>query len=155
MKPAPGRKRDYAYIRFPMRQRGVAAVEFALVATIFFTLLIGIMELGRMLFYMNSAAEATRHGARVAVVCDIDAPAIRERMISRLPILQPENIDIDYTPVGCTRSTCRSVTVRIPPGLVVDTFIPFLPNGFSVAMPSYATTLPRESLSSQDNVLCQ
>lgn len=40
-------------------QRGVAAVEFALVAGIFFSLLIGIMEMGRVLFYWNTATEAT------------------------------------------------------------------------------------------------
>lgn len=145
-----------AQLRCPRaHERGAAAVEFALVASIFFTLLIGVMELGRLLFYMNSAAEATRYGARVAVVCDVDAPAIRQRMISRLPMLQADNIDVAYTPAGCSRGSCRSVTVRILPGLVMDTAIPFLSNRFAVAMPSYATTLPRESLTSENNVLCQ
>lgn len=137
------------------RQRGVAAVEFALVSIIFFTMLIAVMELGRVLFYMNSAAEATRYGARIAVVCDIDAAAIQTRMNTRLNLLEPENIQIDYNPQGCTRATCQSVTVSIPPGLVVNTFIPFLPQRFSIVMPSYATTLPRESLSSANNLLCQ
>jgi len=50
-------------------QRGAAAVEFALVAIVFFMLLIGIVEMGRVLFTWNAAAEATRYGARVAVVC--------------------------------------------------------------------------------------
>jgi Flp pilus assembly protein TadG len=143
------------HIRNRIRQRGVAAVEFALVSVIFFTLLIGVMELGRVLFYMNSAAEATRYGARIAVVCDIDDTAIQTRMNGRLNLLEPENIRIDYNPQGCTRSTCQSVTVSIPPNLTVDTFIPFLPQRFSIVMPSYTTTLPRESLSSTDNQLCQ
>ncbi len=43
------------------RQKGVAALEFALIASVFFTLLIGVMEMGRVLFYFNTAAEATRH----------------------------------------------------------------------------------------------
>ena len=61
----------------PFKQRGVAAVEFALIASIFFTLVFGVMEMGRMLFYMNTAAEATRLGARVAVVCDVKAAVIK------------------------------------------------------------------------------
>jgi len=52
------------------RQRGAAAVEFALVCMVFLTLLIGIMEMGRLLFYWNAAAEATRWGPRRAVGCD-------------------------------------------------------------------------------------
>ena len=55
----------------------MAAVEFALVAALFFTLLIGIMEMGRVLFYWNSAAEATRLGARLAVVCDLNDTTIK------------------------------------------------------------------------------
>lgn len=143
-----------AYISNRFRQRGVAALEFALVSIVFFTLLIGVMELGRVLFYMNSAAEATRYGARIAVVCDIDAAAVQTKMNARLHLLEPENIQIDYNPQGCTRATCQSVTVSIPPNLTVDTFIPFLPQGFSIVMPSYATSLPRESLRSTDNQLC-
>ena len=42
------------------RQRGAAIIEFALVAMIFFTLLIGVMEFGRWLFTLNAAGEATR-----------------------------------------------------------------------------------------------
>ncbi|MDQ9168916.1 pilus assembly protein [Oxalobacteraceae bacterium R-40] len=129
------------------RQRGVAAVEFAIIAPVFFILLIGIMELGRVLFYMNSAAEATRFGARIAVVCDMDAAGIRSRMISRLHILEPEHIAVQYNPAGCGVGSCQSVTVSIDPSeVVMDTVIPFLGAGFSVVMPAFSTTLPRESL---------
>lgn len=135
-------------------QRGVAAVEFAIVSSAFFLLLIGVMELGRVLFYMNSAAEATRLGARIAVVCNLNAAGIQEWMSQRLNLLQPENIEVVYNPAGCTESSCRSVTVRISPNLTVNTFIPFVTGGFSIVMPPYSTTLPRESMSSVDNDLC-
>lgn len=52
----------------PRRQRGAAAVEFALIAGVFFTLLLGIIELGRMLYLWNTVQEVTRHAAREAVV---------------------------------------------------------------------------------------
>ncbi|HWI15336.1 MAG TPA: TadE family protein, partial [Burkholderiales bacterium] len=72
------------------RQRGGTAVEFAIVSVVFFSLLIGCMELGRVLFYWNSAAEATRLGARMAVVCDKNAAAIKQRMREMLNLV-PES----------------------------------------------------------------
>jgi Flp pilus assembly protein TadG len=132
------------------RQRGVAAIEFALISTIFFTLLIGIMEMGRVLFYWNSAAEATRLGARVAVVCDVNGsqsasnPVIKN-MQQMLPILQPSNVAITYTPSGCDASSCTAVTVAIT-NVTVNTVVPFVP--FTLSMPPFTTTLPRESLDS-------
>ena len=146
------------------KQKGVATVEFALIASLLFSLLFGVIEMGRILYYMNSAAEATRLGARVAVVCDMIDPkkpadptlkAITTRMQSMLPILAPSNIKIDYFPKKslCTQATCESVKVTI--NLTVNTFIPFIP--FTLNMPPYSTTLPRESLSSTgygNNALC-
>lgn len=49
-------------------QRGVAAVEFAIIATLFFTLLFGIFEFGRLFYVFNSAQEVTRRAAREAAV---------------------------------------------------------------------------------------
>lgn len=128
------------------QQRGVAAVEFALVAALFFTLLIGTMEMGRILFYWNSATEATRLGARIAVVCDLDDADIKARMQTMLSILPTANINIGYEPVGCNVNTCQSVTVSILAGVSVATFIPFVP--LSLSLPAFSTTLPRESMRS-------
>lgn len=51
-------------------QRGAAVVEFALVGLFFFTLLFGILELGRALYVWNTVQEVTRNAARLAVVRD-------------------------------------------------------------------------------------
>lgn len=141
-------------LRTLSRQRGTAAIEFALVAGFggFLVLLIGIMELSRVLFYLNSASEATRLGARLAVVCNINAPAIRTRMQERLQLLGDGDIVIEYNPPACNQGTCQSVTVSIAPSVTINTFIPFVP--FSIALPSFTTTLPRESLNSTDNSVC-
>lgn len=133
--------------RVPRGQLGAAAIEFALIASIFFTLLIGIVELGRVLFLMNAAAEATRLGARVAVVCDVGSPAVRDRMRDMLGVLEDEDITVTYLPNdsgACTRSTCESVTVSI--NRQIRTFIPFVP--LIIDLPSFSTSLPRESLNS-------
>jgi Flp pilus assembly protein TadG len=47
---------------------GQALVEFALVAPIFFMLLFGIIEGGRFIFYYETLNNATREGARYAIV---------------------------------------------------------------------------------------
>jgi Flp pilus assembly protein TadG len=49
-------------------RRGQATVEFALVAPIFFLLLFGIIEGGRFILYYETLNNATREGARYAIV---------------------------------------------------------------------------------------
>lgn len=65
------------------RQRGVSAVEFAIIATLFFTLLLGIMEFGRFMYLWNTVQEVTRKAAREAAVRDFttDVPAIQHEAI--------------------------------------------------------------------------
>jgi Flp pilus assembly protein TadG len=135
----------------PSRQRGAAVVEFALVAMIFFMLLIGIFEFGRVMFTWNSAVEATRRGARLAVVCGIDVAQIKAQMRSMLPVIADGDIDIAYTPIPggtspCTVNTCASVTVRIlPTAPTFQYYIPLLNSAWNI--PEFSTTLTRESLS--------
>jgi Flp pilus assembly protein TadG len=48
------------------RQRGTAAVEFALIAIVFFTLVFGILEVARAMYLFNTLQEVTRRGAALA-----------------------------------------------------------------------------------------
>lgn len=50
------------------RARGQSLAEFALVAPLFFMLLFGIIEAGRFIFYYEVLNNATREGARYAIV---------------------------------------------------------------------------------------
>ena len=52
------------------RQAGATIIEFSLVLIVFLTFFLGILDLSRMLFSWGAANEATRAGARYAVVCD-------------------------------------------------------------------------------------
>lgn len=69
------------------RQAGATAVEFALISIFFFTLLLGIVELGRLMYVWNTVQEVTRRAAREAVVRDFDlttdVPALRRQAIFR------------------------------------------------------------------------
>lgn len=64
-----------ADVKPKVAQRGVAAVEFALVAIPFFLLMFGTMEFGRLLYLWNTVQEVTRNAARQAVVTDFSNAA--------------------------------------------------------------------------------
>ncbi|WP_010321902.1 TadE/TadG family type IV pilus assembly protein [Marinobacterium stanieri] len=54
-------------------QSGITTVEFALIGSVLFVVLFGLIEFGRLLFTWNVLDEATRRAVRVAVVCPITA----------------------------------------------------------------------------------
>jgi Flp pilus assembly protein TadG len=143
------------YIGLRKSQQGVAAVEFALIAVILFTLLFGVMEMGRILFMMNATAEATRLGARLSVVCSMDAAtAIKSKMTNLAGFLTGNDINIVFVDANgnsCTEKTCRYVTVSVAP-IPVQSIVPLVPVNFP--MPPFSTTLPRESMSSLNNPVC-
>lgn len=131
-------------------QRGATAVEFALVAGAFFTILIGSAEISRALFYWNTAAELTRASARMAVVCDINDSAMNARIAALYPMNPAPGVTVDYAPASCTADTCTEVTVVV--AAEIATMIPYVP--LSLTLPSFRTTLPRESLASAGNPVC-
>ena len=69
------------------RQTGVAAVEFAILAIVFFTLVMSVIELARAMFVINTLHEVTRHAANAASLTshgDAGAlAAIRQRAVFR------------------------------------------------------------------------
>lgn len=138
--------------------RGAAAVEFALVLTLAVVFIFGVVEVGRTLLAWNTAAEATRLGARLAASCDVSAAAataIKARMVALLPDLTPRDIAIRYSPGGCDASLCEAVTVSFTgsPRVPRQTFVPF--TAFAPTLPAFTTTLPRELMSSVSNPACQ
>ncbi len=147
----PGR---YANAR---RQRGLAAVEFAIVALLLFTLLFGVIEMGRLLWTWNAAVEATRHGARLAAVCDQNDSRIKAAMVGRLPALSASQIVITYLnpPAAdntCTAADCKAVRVSLR-DVTHQTLIPLVP--LNLALPAFATTQRKEFMNSTANEVCQ
>lgn len=108
-------------------QRGTAAVEFALIAIVFFTLLLGIIEFGRVLYVWNSAQEVTRRAAREAVVLWVDqADTARSRALfggASLPAgaeITAANINIEYlnatgTPASLPLSPADNISACMDP----------------------------------------
>lgn len=143
------------------RQRGTTSIEFALVFLIFLTFALAITDFGRMLYTWNAATEATRAGARYAVVCDDTGN--KAEVLTRMQRLVPQISDIslvweDDVGNACTSSTCTGVTVTIV-GFNYKWISPILGLG-SIApytTPTFKTYLPREIMRQDPNsaTICQ
>ncbi len=130
-------------------ERGAAAVEFAIVMIVFFTLLFGIMDFGRLLFTWNSAQEATSLGVRMAVVCGPSSPATLKKMQTIMPTLASTNVQVDWY-IGngvsstCTSTTCTGVAVSLK-NLKFNTISPWM-SFTSMNVPAFYSYLPAESM---------
>jgi TadE-like protein len=148
-------------------ERGTSVAEFAMVAMLFFTLIFGIIEFGRMLYTHNALADATRRGARYAVLHpSASATAVKNEVVYGSNVdadgnptgpplisgLTPAMVDVSYegedtdgdpdTPPTSFGSNLGTATVKIN-GYTFNLTIPLI--GRAVPMPDYATTLSAES----------
>ena len=138
------------------KQSGLSTVEFALVALVLFLLIFGVIEIARAFFVTSLLDEATRRGARMAVVCPINDPEIFQAAAfnnTLIPDLDAGDITVEYLdsagatvgnpadPTGFRQ--IRYVRVRVV-GYLHQMFIPLVAALF--VMPEHATVLPRESL---------
>lgn len=77
-------------------------VEFSIVGAVFFMVLFGVIEVGRLLFTWNALDEVTRRGARLASVCPVtpgQVANIRSRAVfdgTLINGLTPNNVVIEY-----------------------------------------------------------
>lgn len=103
------------------RQRGATAVEFALVSLFFFTLLLGIVELGRLMYVWNTVQEVTRRAAREAVVRNFstDVADLRREAIFRVgasgTVVLPAAGEISNAEVRITYLDLNQAVVSPPP----------------------------------------
>ena len=65
-------------------RRGAAAVEFAIVAPLFVTLVFGMIEFGRVVMVQQLLTNATREGARVGVLSDSTSTDAKNKVVSYL-----------------------------------------------------------------------
>lgn len=126
---------------------GSATVEFALGLLIFLTFLLGITDFSRMLFTWSAANEATRAGARYAVVCDDTTQ--QAQVLAKMQALLPQisSINVAWSPAGCTSASCQGVTVTIT-NLNYQWISPIagLAARAPIPMPTFSTFLPREMM---------
>jgi hypothetical protein len=131
--------------------RGSTLIEFTIVATVFFMMLVGIVAAGNLYYTHNALVEATRRGARYGVLHASGSTAAVQNMVvygtdvpdvgatSLIYNLQPSNVTVSYSGLSVAAGT---VTVTIS-----NYSFPFvLPTQTtSIQMPPYRTTLSGES----------
>jgi Flp pilus assembly protein TadG len=138
-------------------QKGATTVELALVLVVFFMFLLGVTDFSRMLYTWNAATEATRAGARYAVVC---ADSGNEaQVVQKMRMMVPEigAADLAWEPAGCSAANCAGVTVTIT-SLNYRWLSPIAGAVMPVrALPNFSTYLPREMMRQDPNnaLICQ
>ena len=149
--------------------RGVYVVEFAISALVLFTLLFGVLEIGRLYFTVNALNETVRRGARLAAVCNIKDPTILRRAMfnaadnsgasSLIGNLTSANLNLIYldkngaviaNPDDLT-SANGFLAIRYVQLQVTNFSFNLLIPGFNGAfvLPVFRSTVPRESLGRQ------
>ena len=126
--------------------RGQALAEFALVAPLFFLLVFGIIEAGRFILYYETLSNATREGARYAIVqgsnssCPsgpmppgMSAPACHDptgaNVVQRVQeaafgLLGP---DVTVTPTWGPLGNGREADVNVAASYTYRTLVPIVP----------------------------
>jgi Flp pilus assembly protein TadG len=95
------------------RRRGVAAVEFAIVAPVFFLLVIGIIEIGRAMMVQQVLINASRVGARRAVTLSSSEQAVTDAVTEYAEGVGIAGVDIAVSPNPATAAAGEAITVIV------------------------------------------
>ena len=101
----------------PARRRGAAVVEFAIVAPVFFLVVLGIIEFGRMAMVQQVITNAAREGARIAVLDGATTAAVTTRVNDYLSAGRITGATVTVSPNPPTSAgygESVTVLVRIP-----------------------------------------
>ena len=157
---------------FKKRERGAAVAEFAVACLFFFTLLIGIIEFGRLLYTHNALTDAARRGARYATLHQENVGCVRNIVIygekhvnakcqpTGPPLIngitaQGVNIAVTYAGADTDNDPTDETPIDTSYGsnlgtatVAIENFnftlgIPLL--NLTITMPDYRTTLSAES----------
>ena len=153
-------------------ERGATVAEFAVVALLFFTMIFAIIEFGRLLYTHNALTDATRRGARYAVlhhgVTEADKDAVKNFVVygangtfdidgnpTSPPLihdLTTDMVDVDFVGVDLDGDPDTPGTTNFGSNLGVATVkienyqfnlsIPVI--GRVLTLPEYSTTLTAE-----------
>jgi Flp pilus assembly protein TadG len=95
-------------------RRGVAAVEFALIAPVMFLLAFGMIEVGSVMMIKNSLTQASRNGARAASLPMSTSEGVYAKVIEELQIMGLEHTEITIEPTNLSLTPPGgNVTVKV------------------------------------------
>ncbi len=134
-------------------ERGAALVEFAIVSTVFLSVMFGVIEFGRLFWTHNALRDAARRGVRYAAVRKNDSAgiaAVKNMVVygntagTGNPVvsgLTTANVSVQYANYdGVELSSRASVSIN---SYQFQFSVPLL--GGTMNMPAYRTSLPGES----------
>lgn len=137
-------------------QRGAALVEFALVATVFLTVLFSVVEFGRLLWTHNALTDATRRGARYATLRKSDSAgtlAVQKMVVYGDPNANPATATpivsgLTTNDVAVSYANYNGIQLSAKATVSITNYqfrfaVPMI--GGTLTMPSYKTSLPGES----------
>ncbi|MGJ6981269.1 TadE family protein [Aestuariimicrobium soli] len=112
--------------------RGAAAVEFAIIAPILITLLLGVMEFGYQFVLAGATASAAREGARAAAVSDSQAngAAAATNRMSTVPLTG--TLGVTVVKLGSGDACVWRATVRVNGSGLTGFFDSLVPGGLNV-----------------------
>jgi Flp pilus assembly protein TadG len=113
--------------------RGQALVEFALIAVLFFTLLLGIIDGSRAIYAYNTVANAARVAARVAIV-NQDPDAVAAAAIDEAVGLGLTEDDVVFAN-ACVEKPC---SIRVTVTYDFEAAAPFIDRIFDPTITSTA-----------------
>ncbi len=98
---------------------GAATVEFALVAPLFFLLVFGMVEFGRMVMIQQVITNASREGARKAVLDGSSSTSVKNAVVTYMSnggvTISTSNVTINPTdPASAPAGNPVTVTVSVP-----------------------------------------
>jgi Flp pilus assembly protein TadG len=161
---------------FNKEQRGATVAEFAIVASVFFMMIFGIIEFGRLLYTHNALTDAARRGARYAALhhqstvcvknvtvygdthidpntCAPTGPPLINGLSATNVTVAYEGADLDNDPATPPTSygmNLGTATVKIE-NYAFDLTVPLFQ--VRINMPTYTTTLTAESAGEAPNNL--
>lgn len=92
-------------------KRGQTLTEFAIGVAVVLLVLIGLMELGRYLFTINTLRNSVREGARYAIVRPQDEVGIQNRVRQSVAGIDPASINVQVSFNPPNRASGSVVTV--------------------------------------------
>lgn len=90
-----------------LSRRGTAAVEFAVVAPLLMLLVFGMVEYGRLVMVQQVLTNASREGARTAILAGSSADSVQQLVV-------------DYCEAGGVRIVSSDVQIQSAEGVTLD-----------------------------------
>jgi Flp pilus assembly protein TadG len=125
-----GRRPSIAQCRLSTRRRsrlarfGVAATEFAIIAPLFFALVIGILEFGRALMVQQVLINGSRVGARQAITTGATSGDVVAAVEEYTAAVAVPGVDVTVDPNPATAPAGTTITVTTTVGFSEVSWLP-------------------------------